>query len=443
MYKIEKTFTSETKPGLKLNFNSENTGIRIKGGEQENSVLDLSIEYTTKKKQELDVKDFLNLEYNSDKNEMTINFKQPEGMRIFKSKIELTVPETTQVYAKTENGPLGLTGLNGDQQIITENGPLALIKIKGNVNFESENGPLDAKDVQGDIVIKVENSALSIRESSGNCKIISENGIIKIKDSSGDLNIENENGQIRILKSSYRSAEIKNQNGGIYYEFKPLEEGVFNFINQNGKIRLIIPEEIQYNMTALNGIGKINIGIDGNYDKQKVNGKTEIHMVKESGRVKINATNQNGSISISRSGEKERANFSFNFNGFAGTFDDIMSSIPEKDKEKVKIKLEKVKKKIADIDFDKLEKKIDSAAQNFEKAVEKEFDSEKTTEIMEKLKTGLNKAMEKLNSKFNEADENAEKNSKDEESKLMILKMLQDGKITSEEAEKLLKAIGE
>ncbi len=441
MYRIEKTFTSETRPGLRLNFNSENVGIQIKGSQEHTSLLELSMEYNTKSKEELVISEFIKLEYNSEANEMNILISEPEGMRVFKAKLELTVPENTQVRAETENGPLAIAGLKGDLILKTENGPIALLDIAGDIQYEGENGPVDAKNINGNISFNIENGPINIRKSEGNCQIKGENGIIKIKGCSGRLNIENQNGQIRVLESGYAAAEINNVNGGLYYEFKPLEEGIFNFTNQNGKIRLIIPESIQCDLTAENRLGKINVGIEGNYDKQKINGKTQIHLMKESGRVKIKAANENGSINISGSGDKDSKQFSFD--GFAGAFDDVMANIPEEDKEKVKIKLEKVKDKLANIDFDKIEKKIDAAARKFEEVVEKEFDSDESGKIMHKVKINLNKAMDKLNTKLQDFDVNPEEPKKNEESRLMILKMLQDGKITSDEAEKLLKAIGD
>jgi hypothetical protein len=202
-----------------------------------------------------------------------------------------------------------------------------------------------------------------------------------------------------------------------------------------------LPDDIQCDLTAENRLGKINIGIDGNYDKQKVDGKTQIHLLKESGRVKIQTVNENGSINISRAGKTEDRHF--NFNGFVGSFDEVIANIPEADKEKAKRKLEKVKNKLAKIDFDKIETKIEAATRKFEEAFEKEFDADQTGKIMQKVKINLDKALDKLNTKLQDKDEKPEESTKNEESKLMILKMLQDGKITSEEAEKLLKAIGE
>lgn len=441
MYKLEKTFTSETRPGLRLNFNSENVGIKIKGSQAEKSVLDVKIDYNTRSKEEIAITDILKLDYNSENNEMRIDISEPKDLKIFKAKLELTVPETTQVSAESENGPIALAGLQGDQILKTENGPLSILDIVGNIQCHGENGPVEINQLQGDVGIEVENGAIRIREAAGNCQIKGENGIIKIKASSGSLNIANINGQIRILESDYNAAEIKNHNGAVYYEFNPLEEGNFNFSNQNGKISLIAPEDIQCDLTAENRLGKINIGIDGNYDKQKVDGRTRIHLIKESGRVKIRAANENGSIIFSSRGKK--TDRKFNFNGFAGSFDEVMAELPEEEKAKVKKKLEKVKKKLSKIDFDKIETKIEAASRKFEEAFEKEFDSEQTGKIMQKVKINLDKALDKLNTKLEDRDEKSEKTTKNEESKLMILKMLQDGKITSEEAEKLLKAIGE
>jgi SHOCT-like protein len=443
MYKIEKTFTSETRSGLKVLFKSENVGIKIKGVEGETSVLDLNLEYKSSSGKEYDVADFLTIKYDNDKNEMKIEFIEPESMKIFKAKLELEIPVKSQVTAVTENGPIAFATLEGSQEIKTENGPVALLEITGSVRYNGENGPLNVQNLIGDIDVKIENGPVNIKEYDGNCNIKGENGIVKIKDGKGELFIANENGQIRVLNGLFQSADIKNENGGIYYEFQPLEEGKFSFQNENGKISLVVPDEIQCDLTTENELGNINISIDGNYEKDKVKGKTVLHLLKGSGRIKITASNQNGSINVTR--DRMKVGSGFNISGFSGIFDEIMTSIPEKDMAEVKIKLEKAKEKFENIDIDKIEEKINKAASKFEEIVEKEFDIEKNGKILTKVKLNLAKAMENLNSKLGETDDEAEETqSKDKEkSRLMILQMLQDGKISSEEAEKLLKAIGD
>jgi len=78
-----------------------------------------------------------------------------------------------------------------------------------------------------------------------------------------------------------------------------------------------------------------------------------------------------------------------------------------------------------------------------EAAFSSEFDNDKNGNIMKKVKVKISDAMENLNSRNKQEKDNAGNKSSNEQSKLMILKMLQEGKITSDEAEKLLKAIGE
>lgn len=442
MYRIEKTFNSETRAGLKVIFNSENTGIQINGSEEEISVLNLDLEYSTKSGKEFEVDDFLTLRYDNEANEMRIDFTEPDGMRIFKAKLNLTIPTLSEISAKTENGPIAIAGVEGFQKIESENGPIAVLDIKGDLNLRSENGPVKATQITGDIDIEIENGPIKMLNCDGKCHVKGENGIIKIKESTGELNINNENGQVRILKSKYQNANITNSNGGIYFDFLFLDEGNFVFKNENGKINLVVPNDIQCDLTARNEVGKINIGIDGNYDKKRENGMSIIHLVKDSGRVKIEAANQNGSIIISDEKMKKEGNF--NFSGFSGIFENIMGNIPEKDKAKVKIKMEKAKEKINNINFDDIEDKINTTMKKVERAVEREFSSDKNGEILNKVKENLNKAMENLDVNLSEtSSEDSKRSGSTEKSKIMILQMLQDGKINSEEAEKLLKAIGE
>jgi len=82
MNKIEKTFNSETRSGLKIFFNSENVGIKIKGTDEENSVLYIDMEYSSRSDNEYEISDFLTMKYNKEDNEMHIEFKDPDPFTI-------------------------------------------------------------------------------------------------------------------------------------------------------------------------------------------------------------------------------------------------------------------------------------------------------------------------------------------------------------------------
>jgi len=441
MKKIEKTFTSETRSGLKVNFSSENIGITITGSEAEESVLKMKLEYSSKSEKEFEISEFLKMEYDNSKNEMNLEIDQPDEIHVIKVSLALQVPVNTQINAVTENGPVAIAGLTGKQVVKTENGPAKLGSITGDIDVTSENGPIVISKLTGDIIIKTENGPVKINGSSGNCQINGENGLIKIKEGSGELKIRNENGQVRIVKGMFSKVEASNENGVIYYDFQPIDEGNFSFTNQNGKISLILPDEVQCDLNLENEIGRINIGIEGNYDKRKENGKNFLHLLRESGRVKISASNENGSINVSSDGSVGKS--CCDFSDFTGMFDEIMHSVPEGDVEKVKIKLERAKEKLEKLDLNKLENKINKAAAKIEAAFSSEFDNDKNGNIMKKVKVKISDAMENLNSRNKQEKDNAGNKSSNEQSKLMILKMLQEGKITSDEAEKLLKAIGE
>ncbi|KQC11372.1 MAG: hypothetical protein APR54_11005 [Candidatus Cloacimonas sp. SDB] len=424
MFKVERTLKSSTGSGLKVKFKSKNIGIRIKGWETEESELKLEMEYSSASGREYDLGDYLILNYDDKLNEMQIEFKELADMKIVFADLKLSVPEKSEINADTENGSLSMQNLNG------------IFELK------TENGSVTASEITGGVTIKTENGSLRLKECSCECNLKNENGAIKIKECNGDLKIVNENGQVRILGAGYDSAEIINENGGIYYEFCSLEEGKFTFKNENGKIDLIVPDDLNYDLTARNEIGNINISVAGNYDKSRENDMNIVHLVHKSGKVKIDASNENGSINIS--GDKIRKSRNFEFFNFSDIFNDVMDNIPEIDKAKLKIKLDKAKDKIEKINFKDVESKINTTLKKVENAIEKEFGSEKSNEILKKVKTGFKAALKDFE-KFSTKDMGNGSNEVEtaEKSKLKILQMLQNGKINSEEAEKLLKALGD
>ena len=282
--KIVKKLTYETRDNLTLEFNSKNYGVAIFGWED--STTSVKIEAQLKDENDnLNVEELLKIEYDETNNHLTMTTNElPE---IKELKLRIKVPIKTKVNFISKNGSLKLKDLQHQQNFNSLNGAIKAKRIEGNIKAETHNGPIYIKDCQGDLEIKTKNSPIKIRIHQGNIMIDSKNSPIKISDSSGKLRINSINGRIKIIEAEFTEAEIQNDNGEIYYSFVEIEKGKFDFNNKKGRTQLILPNSLPYNITARNKLGKFNIGLDGDYDRDKQRNITQIKMVKEGGTVKI------------------------------------------------------------------------------------------------------------------------------------------------------------
>jgi len=457
MNTIEKTLQFETKKNLKVLFQSENIGIQIIGREENTTDFHVRLEYRDPFEKDIKFEDLVSADYDSKKNTLKIQINDLENMQYVNSKLELFVPHVTEINAKSENGNVSIQNLYGVQTVDTENGPIKIEHTNGKFICKSENGPIKILNSNGDAEIECENSSIVMRGCDGKLKIDGENGPVKLVNCKGSLELNIENGSSRVLGADFVNANIKIENGSIYYEFNPIKEGKFKFENENGKIHLVIPDGIPYHILAKNERGSFNVGLEGNYDRKKEGNMQILEMVKESGNVEIYATNRNGSIRfVKNQSPGQTFGVNFDFSSISDSLDKILDNIPEEfNKEIIRKKIGKAKEKIKKIKVNIPD--VGAIVQDAMKGVQEEISviftdekkdqakgNKKYEKAAEKVKRRINKVMTKIRTAFETYDHSEKQDEKvDGTSRLKILQMLQEGKITADEAERLIKAMEE
>lgn len=447
MIKLEKTYEFETKHDLVVEFESENFGLKVIGWEKETSEFFIKLDFEKTDEEEVNIENIVDAKYNKKKNTLSIKLNEPENIKRMSSQLELSVPHVTKIIGNSENGGISIESLHGIQTVTTENGSIKMNLVNGELICKSENGAIKLLDCKSDANLKTENGAVKMKDCEGDIILRSENGSPKIIGCKGNLDLNNENGAVRVLKAEFDKASIINQNGSIYYEFTPIEKGQFMFENEHGKIQLVIPEEVPYKIEAINKLGRFHVGLKGDYDglEQGINigNEKKLNMVQGSGKVEISAKNQMGSISLMNHPMKG-GNFKFDMSFMS----DMMDNIPEEyfDKEKIIKKIEKAKKKIRNInmpDMKNIMTEVMEDVQDNIKNVYATVSSEDFQEkVEEKINDGISRVMEKVQEKSKEQSlSEQERDEVDERSRLKILQMLADGKITTDEADRLIEAM--
>ncbi len=436
------TKTINTRSGLRLLLTSQNVGFTIQGHEKEETSIDVSLELSGNIPDNLTLDDMLKVEYKEKKNELKIDFKEPDHIHSLNARIEILVPHKTMVASNLSNGGVRLDDLEGNHNLESHNGSIKIVDNKGNTACKTQNGSLKMENCEGDIETKTRNGSVTIRSCKGKMNINGENGSCKIIKCEGTLALNLENGPIRIIEAAFEQAEVKNNNGSMYYEFLPIEKGSFSFKNKNGKILLIIPKEIEFFLKAENHMGNFRIGLDGDYDRKKDNDSQTIEMVRGSGKVKIEVKNQLGSIQLMK--DPLQKNVNMDFSSFGENIADIFDKIPfEECMEKSKEAMKKVKKSFKNMNFDfsdKFENAMDCLEKNKDKIKAKIGEEIKDKKLAEELKNKFKETIESVKEAFHKQEEQKESMSV---SRMKILDMLEKGTITSDEAERLLKALGE
>lgn len=366
-------------------------------------------------------------------------------------------------------------------EISTDNFPLSIVGLSANLKTETENGPLSISNCEGDIHIESENGPVRLRNSCGNIFAKLENGPISAEDLCGDgLHLESENGPIKMRLCSFKKVLIQTENGPIFYETQPVDGANMKFKTENGIVHLVLPLNYSFSLKAETESGRLKSKLDAEV-KQDDNTFRIEHIYSDADEVaQIEIATENGLIKLS--GDSH-----INLDFIKGKLNQVKEAMEKantsEEKEKVMELVNKVldylKKASSNINEDKVKEKVNEAISKLKAAMD-EFNLDETTanikikvedissEIYDGVRDGLKNAKaefdglkyEHLNADslkeyiqkvinsplikpyLGAEKKKAEKEEIAERSRLKILDMLEKGKITSEEAERLLSAIG-
>ena len=173
-----------------------------------------------------------------------------------------------------------------------------------NVDARTSNGRLNASGLEGDQLFRSTNGRIEVQEVSGTLEAKTTNGRINVTGASGRVNLLTTNGTIRAnnLKGSIRA---KTTNGSIRASFQDSPEDEVNLGTTNGSIRLTLPAGTNADLLARTRNGSVTtefpvmMRVEGEIKKRpkRVEGKLG------SGGVLLDLSTTNGSIRILKSTE--------------------------------------------------------------------------------------------------------------------------------------------
>ncbi len=471
MQKLEHKQNISVKAEPTINIESENLGVKITQSDEQEVVLKAELEFIPRHTDtEITIEDFITMKYDCESNEVSVEIEHPE-VRKLTGKIELSIPASSKLNVEMENGSVHLRELIVTGTVETENGSIRFDKIDGDIKLMTENGQIVGEKLKGNLEIETENGSCKIGECEG-----------------GTIKMVTENGSISAARMLYGSATVETENGKIFYDFIPVESGEFDFKSENGKIQLIIPEEIEYDIRASTCNGRFYVGVEGDYRINNTDFGKEINKVKGSGKVKIDAETNNGSIILMNQYQKQdewqKINWSHHVNknmknalgvvskviGRIGSeLENVDINISPEDQQKVIQKIHIVGEKInqaaeniqrkAQISSEKLEGldelgadleklgaelkiKLSGLGKDISESVQKEFSDLQDSPEWQTIVKRVKRVKRHEHHAHHDHQRRHEHKVEDvQQSRLQILQMLQEGKLSVEEAEKLLKAI--
>lgn len=347
------------------------------------------------------------------------------------SKLIIMIPDGMRVRVESEMGKIRFEHLASESEIESELGSITMDDVSGSVNIESEIGSVEIR--KGDF---------------HNFFCTTEIGNIDIRGiKAKSLKCETEVGQINIKEAEVSDVTISSETGNIEYQLLPIKQNQTKINSEIGKVKLIIPHEMNVDIKANSEIGTVSSFLKNTITKPIEDGvilKSDV-INSETGKAEISVTTEIGSIVLVNDDTlPEEEKQQFENSKFNKEFNKAMNEMGKV----TKVLASPALRKSIGGAFANLGEVIKSSVQNALKEADVTI-----KESMKDMKADMQKQRQDMKSENvrNKHDRayserktgfrSEERLSDNEKSRLKILDLLEQGKINHEEAEKLLKAI--
>ncbi|MCF7920106.1 MAG: DUF4097 domain-containing protein [Candidatus Cloacimonetes bacterium] len=451
--KLVKEISFAGKPGIRAEISMLNGGLKITGNDDLDPQVIIEMESVSNLREGEEITDYVEFSYDEEQNLLQLRQTDKKLPSLISGiKFTLTLPQQAEINSESTNGGVKVENIKGAQEHELTNGGCKFLSCQGRLEVRSTNGAIKVIDHKGEIDLEQKNGAIVIQDSDGNMRLLNNNGAVKLNHCQGALALQHKNGDIKILSAGFTGATIETVNSGIYYEFEEVTGGKFSFRNVHGRTNLIIPSALPYNIHARSNHGKINIGLDKSYEMQG-DGQKEYSLTNGSGSVIIDIENSHGNINILdelHHSEKMDSQISHKIEIlFKEKIIPTLENLTAENAPKVQEKLRKAGEKLSklEINIPDIEIKIKKALNSVSDSLNHAWDD--NAEDIDKFKDSaintVNKTWENISGGWKDNREKAQEartETVQDRSRLKILELLEKGKITPDEAEKLLKALG-
>ena len=281
------------------------------------------------------------------------------------------------------------------------------------LTVETNNGSIETRQLNGRIKATTRNGKIHMSGNKGNIAAVCANGSVETEHSEGLLDISTSNGKVTVRDALLEGGAIKSGSGRISLQLRPKGDGHMTIFSGNGRIKLALPEDGNYNL-RMKTKGKIYNHLENNTMQTEAE---YITVVKGTGEFSILLQNYQSGIQLVKfedfDKQWEENQFNFGFENFGFDKDFNMNEF-----------------------FDNI---FGAFKPSPERAREWKEEMQKTIQQMMEWKAKFGRMGEDISRQFHETFSGSK--GKEEEAVRLVLEMLKEGKLSVEDAEKLINAL--
>ena len=273
-------------------------------------------------------------------------------------------------------------------------------------SVETSNGTIAVESLSGKVRANASNGQIRLRDITGDIEVVCANGSIEAEDIDGTFDASTANGKITAREARLKGGSLKSGNGRISLQLRPDAAGTLSAFAGNGRVELALPQDGDFRVRI-----KTRSRVHNHLESYTVSTQDDTTVVeKGSGEFEILVQSFRGSVRL------------VNYSDFGKRWEE--GAIPGFDADEMGEFFEKLSGY-----FDELPKRFD-------------FSDEipRIARKMRQVGARFGKMGEEFSRQFHEA-RRGEGRSDPQREVDMILEMLKEGKISTEEAERLIKAV--
>src|SRR5579862_1363229 len=174
---------------------------------------------------------------------------QDHWLRNLSLHFEISVPNSTQLEARTGGGSIKVYSIKGDSQLKTSGGSVEVSDLAGQLRAETSGGHISLREVTGNVRAETSGGSIEGDSLSGSFNGNTSGGPIRISRVEGDVNAETSGGSIHIDDAGGRVV-AKTSGGSVEVKFDRGNDKGGELETSGGSVRASLDPKVNLNVDA-------------------------------------------------------------------------------------------------------------------------------------------------------------------------------------------------
>jgi hypothetical protein len=191
---------------------------------------------------------------------------------------QIFAPVETDISTKTSDGPVEISGIHGNLQILSSDGDITFSDCNGDIDIQSGDGDIHANKSTGGIQISLRDGDLTASELSGQLVLKSSDGDVSVNGFQGKVDAASRDGKVD-LNGIFTSLSARSSDGDVDVTVQrgSVMQQDWGLSSRDGDIQLRLPDDFSADLSVRARDGRINttvpVSVKGSLSENALSGK--------------------------------------------------------------------------------------------------------------------------------------------------------------------------